>query len=89
MLLHMESDRTTGRNDRPTNAYERGRTSRWVILIYAIVALGAPLLLYAGPDSMSPAAPLIADKALDGEWTMRLHASAAKAPDAATTGLRR
>jgi hypothetical protein len=89
MLLHMESDRTTGRNDRPTNAYERGRTSRWVMLIYAIVALGAPLLLYAGPDSMSPAAPLIADKALDGEWTMRLHASAAKAPDAATTGLRR
>ena len=48
-----------------------------------IVALGAPLLLYAGPDSMSPAAPLIADKALDGELTMRIHAFHAHASEAA------
>ena len=50
------------------------RLSRWVVVIYIVAALAAPLLMYAGPEVMSPAAPVIADKALDGEFTVRLHA---------------
>jgi hypothetical protein len=59
------------------------RTGRWVTLIYVVVALGAPLLVYAGPDVMSPTAPLIADKALDGKLTMRIHTLHANASAAA------
>jgi hypothetical protein len=50
------------------------RLSRWVVVIYIVAALAAPLLMYAGPEVMSPAAPMIADKALDGEFSVRLHA---------------
>ena len=50
------------------------RMSRWVVVIYIVAALVAPLVMYAGPDVMSPAAPAIADKALDGEFSVRLHA---------------
>ena len=77
------AERTDSGPERAGSATTSWRTGRWVALIYVIVALGAPLLLYAGPDSMSPAAPLIADKALDGELTMRIHAFHAHASEAA------
>jgi hypothetical protein len=43
-----------------------------VSLIYVAVALATPLLIYAGPDVMSPAATVIAGKALDGDIPIHL-----------------
>jgi hypothetical protein len=77
------TDRTVSVTDNASNPRASFRTGRWVTLIYVVVALGAPLLVYAGPDVMSPTAPLIADKALDGELTMRIHAFHANASQAA------
>jgi hypothetical protein len=45
---------------------------RWVTLLYVVVALAAPLIMYAGPDVLSPAAPVIADDALDGALSLHL-----------------
>lgn len=49
------------------------RGSRWVAIIYVVVALATPLLMVAGPEVMPPAAPVIADKALDGALAAQLH----------------
>lgn len=53
----------------------RERGSRWVAAIYFVIALATPLLLYAGPDVLSPAAPVIADHAVDGSFALSLHAT--------------
>jgi hypothetical protein len=82
--LHTATDGTIPGADNASNPPASLRTGRWVTLIYVVVALGAPLLVYAGPDVMSPTAPLIADKALDGELTMRIHAFHANASEAAS-----
>ena len=44
--------------------------SRWLSVLYFVTALAAPVLLYAGPDTLSPAAPAIANAALDGRFTL-------------------
>ena len=67
----MAVQRTETSIDMALHGVPTGASSRWVVLIYLIVALGAPLLVYAGPELM-PAAPLIADKALDGQFTLRI-----------------
>ena len=46
------------------------RVSRWVSILYLVVALATPLLLYFGPDVLSPTAPAIANAALDGRFTV-------------------
>lgn len=51
---------------RPTPAW------RWVAFIYVVIAVAAPLIMYVGPDVMSPAAPVIADGALDGDLPQHL-----------------
>jgi len=53
----------------------RERASRWVAAIYFIVALATPLLLYAGPEVLSPAAPAIAEHAVDGTFVFPHHAA--------------
>ena len=60
------------------------RVSRWVSILYFVVALAAPLLLYFGPDVLSPTAPAIANAALDGRFTVHRHAAcdASRAPAA-------
>ncbi len=52
----------------------RERATRWVAAIYFIIALATPLLLYAGPEVLSPAAPVIADHAIDGTFAFPLRA---------------
>jgi hypothetical protein len=51
----------------------RERASRWVAAIYFIIALATPFLLYAGPEVLSPAAPVIADHAVDGTFVYPPH----------------
>lgn len=51
------------------------RVSRWVSILYLVTALAAPLLLYFGPDVLSPAAPAIANAALDGRFTVHRRAT--------------
>ena len=70
---HRQSWRTVVAGIFRTHLTAPTRVSRWVVVIYIVVALAAPLLMYAGPEVMSPAAPVIADKALDGEFAVRLH----------------
>jgi hypothetical protein len=55
------------------------RGARWVVVALVTVLLATPLLLYKGPDVMYPAAPVIADEALEGH--LSLHAYAAPASD--------
>ena len=57
------------------------RVSRWAVVIYVVVALATPLLLYAGPDVLSPTAPAIAEAARDGKLSVNIaHAAHAVAP---------
>ena len=42
-----------------------------VVGLYLIVALAAPLVVYFGPDVLSPAAPAIATAAADGRFSLR------------------
>jgi len=51
----------------------RERAPRWVATIYFAVALATPFLLYAGPEVLSPAAPVIADHAVDGTFVFPAH----------------
>ena len=51
----------------------RERASRWVAAIYFIIALATPFLLYAGPEVLSPAAPVIASHAVDGTFVYPPH----------------
>ena len=46
---------------------------RLAAVVYIVVALAAPLLLYAGPDVLSPVAPSIAGEALHGDLPLHLH----------------
>ncbi|HXR57039.1 MAG TPA: hypothetical protein VN858_09560 [Casimicrobiaceae bacterium] len=50
------------------------RVSRWMSILYLVVALATPALLYFGPDVLSPAVPAVANAALDGRFA--LHSSA-------------
>lgn len=47
------------------------RVSRFVSILYLCTALAAPLLLYYGPDVLSPTAPAIANAALDGRFAVQ------------------
>ena len=47
------------------------RLSRLTTAVYLIVALAAPLVVYFGPDVLSPAAPVIATAAADGRFSLR------------------
>jgi len=68
----------------PTAPEERSRrVSRWAVVVYVVVTLATPLLIYAGPDVMSPAAPAIAEAARDGELSMHAHSIHANAAAAA------
>ena len=49
------------------------RVSRWTSVLYLMTALATPLLLYFGPDVLSPAAPAIANAALDGRFSVHRH----------------
>jgi hypothetical protein len=51
----------------------RERASRLVAAIYFIIALATPFLLYAGPQVLSPAAPAIAEHAIDGTFVFPPH----------------
>jgi hypothetical protein len=55
------------------------RGARWVVVTLVAVALATPLLLYRGPDVLSPAAPVIAEEALEGH--LSLHAYTPRASD--------
>jgi len=62
------------------------RLSRWLSILYVVAALAAPLLLYFGPNVLSPTAPAIANAALDGRFTMHAAATCkAKGTTAGTT----
>jgi len=64
----------------PAQPEERSqRVSRWAVVIYVLVALATPLLLYAGPDVLSPTAPAIAEAALDGHLSMHAYLAPANA----------
>jgi hypothetical protein len=49
------------------------------VVTLVAVALATPLLLYRGPDVLSPAAPVIAEEALEGH--LSLHAYTPRASD--------
>ena len=51
----------------------RSNAWRLVAVVYVMVALAAPVLLYAGPEVLSPAALTIAGDALHGELPLHLH----------------
>jgi hypothetical protein len=50
-----------------------GFVARLVAAVYLAVALAAPAIILVGPEVMPPAAPAIADKALDGKLARELH----------------
>ena len=66
------------------------RVSRWTSVLYLMIALATPVLLYFGPDVLSPTVPAFANAALDGRFTVYRHpACVAVAPNdarAATAG---
>jgi hypothetical protein len=45
------------------------RVTRWATILYLAMALATPLLVYAGPSVMSPMEPMIADAAIDGQFS--------------------
>jgi hypothetical protein len=52
---------------------QSSRLSRWTSAVYLITALATPLLLYFGPDVLSPTTPAIANAALDGRFAVHRH----------------
>jgi hypothetical protein len=61
---------------------QSSRVSRWTSVLYWMVALATPVLLYFGPDVLSPTVPAIANAALDGRFTVHGHpACVAVAPN--------
>jgi hypothetical protein len=64
--------RTYPNADRPRREGGASRMSRWAWVLYVAMALVTPLVVYSGPDVMTPAASTIADAALDGH--LSLHA---------------
>ncbi len=72
------NDPETPPGDRPESDYSRAeeqstRVSKWTSILYLAIALATPLLVYSGPDVMSPAAPAIADAAINGHLTLYRH----------------
>jgi hypothetical protein len=53
------------------------------------MALVTPLVVYSGPDVMTPAASTIADAALDGHLSLHAKAASAPAPAAAPVATKR
>jgi hypothetical protein len=49
---------------------QSARVSRWTSVLYLMTALATPLLLYFGPDVLSPTAAAIANAALDGRFSV-------------------
>ena len=76
--IWLEENRHIEMRDEHTDPAAR-RGARWVVVALVAVALATPLLLYSGPDVMYPAAPVIADEALEGH--LSLHAYTARASD--------
>jgi hypothetical protein len=57
------------------------RVSKWTSILYLAIALATPVLVYSGPDVMSPATPAFANAAIDGHLTLhRLAPCPAKSP---------
>jgi hypothetical protein len=56
--------------DRSSGARTKFVAARWATIVYVVVALAAPLLIYAGPDLVSPATA-IANAALDDGLSLR------------------
>lgn len=57
------------------------RVSKWTSILYLAIALAAPVLVYSGPDVMSPATPAFANAAIDGHLTLhRLAPCPARSP---------
>ena len=76
--LHAEFRKTFVAGFFPAQARRASRktsrfVSRLVAAVYFAVVLAAPVLIIVGPDVMSPSAPAIADKALDGKLARELH----------------
>ncbi|HEX6138760.1 MAG TPA: hypothetical protein VF059_13990 [Casimicrobiaceae bacterium] len=72
------------RNGPSVSEEQANRVSKWIAAVYVAVALATPVLVYSGPDVMTPTAPAIAEAALDGHLTMNaylIHANAAAAAD--------
>jgi hypothetical protein len=52
---------------------QSSRISRWTSVLYVMIALATPVLLYFGPDVLAPTVPAIANAALDGRFTAYRH----------------
>ena len=76
--IWLEANRHVDRRDGSAESGSR-RAARWVVAALIAVALATPLLIYSGPDVMYPAAPVIADEALEGH--LSLHAYTSRATD--------
>ena len=50
------------------------RVAKWTSILYLAIALATPVLVYSGPDVMSPATTALANAAIDGHLTLRRHA---------------
>ena len=59
--------------------------SKWTSIVYLAIALATPVLVYSGPDVMSPATPAFAAAAIDGQLSLHRHATCPSAPVAAAT----
>ena len=59
-----------------SRSHER-RGARWAAIVYVALALATPIIVYAGPDVMSPAVPVIADAAAEGHLALRPYISLA------------
>jgi hypothetical protein len=71
-----------------SHAEERStRVSSWTSIPYLVIALATPVLLYFGPDVMSPATPAFANAAIDGHLTLRRLAPCPPAPSCPATSL--
>lgn len=76
--------------ERPESGYSHAeeqsmRVSKWTSIVYLVIVLATPVLVYSGPDVMSPATPAIADAAIDGHLSLRRDAWCRPAPVAAAT----
>jgi hypothetical protein len=76
--IWLEANRHVDARDGSAESRSR-RAARWVVAALIAVALATPLLIYSGPDVMYPAAPVIADEALEGH--LSLHAYTSRATD--------
>jgi hypothetical protein len=68
-----DGQRRSTPRERLRDRFRRRSGWRLVAFVYIVVALAAPLLLYAGPKVLSPIALTIAGEALQGELPLHLH----------------